>query len=175
MVDGGDTTGGASKDLGFPGVADSSVGRDGLEVWSRVGVQMAIKVDHRHWTIRFVDAAQQRKGDGVVAPHGDDPRQGLPGLGEAVLISVGERLAHEDAVMAFFDLLDGPGVIVPVGLVMDRRRWGLGDIRGYRNVTAVENLQVADEGVGFQRDVVSAAEGRCVSFAQGKQVVCRTY
>ena len=83
-------------------------------------VQMAIEMDHGDGTIRLVNAAQQRKGDGVVASHGDNPRQGLASLGEAVLISIGVRFAHEDAVVAFFDLLDSPRVVVPEELVKDR-------------------------------------------------------
>lgn len=86
------------------------------QVYGGMAVQMAIKVNHRNRTICLVNAAQQRKGDGVVASHGDNPRQGLAGLGEAVFISIGVRLAHEDAVVAFFDLLDGPCVIVPGGI-----------------------------------------------------------
>lgn len=75
---------------------------------------MTIKMNHRHRPIRLVNTPQQRQRDGMVTSHGDNPREGLVGLGETTFVSVGERLAHEEAVVALFDLLDCPGVVISV-------------------------------------------------------------
>lgn len=75
---------------------------------------MTIKMNHRHRPIRPVNTPQQRQRDGMVTAHGDNPREGLASLRETIFIGVGEGLAHEDAVVAFFDLLDCPGVVVSV-------------------------------------------------------------
>ena len=73
---------------------------------------MTIKMDHRHRSIRLVDTPQQRQRDGMITSHGDNPWKGLAGLGETIFVGVGERLAHEEAVVALFNLLDCPGVVV---------------------------------------------------------------
>lgn len=77
---------------------------------------MTIKMNHRHWPICLVNTPQQRQRDGMVTPHGDNPREGLAGLGETAFVGVGERLAHEEAVVALFDLLDCPGIVISVFL-----------------------------------------------------------
>ena len=94
VVDAGLFGGGAAEDFGSP------------------GVQVGVEVDDCDWAVGFVHAAEERKGDGVVTTKGDDTRKGLA-LGRwAWVEGVGRWLAHEDAVVAFFDLLDGKGVVV---------------------------------------------------------------
>ena len=42
-------------------------------------LQMTIKVNHRNRSIRFIQTAQQRQGDGMVTAHGDNARKRLSG------------------------------------------------------------------------------------------------
>lgn len=45
-----------------------------------VSLQVTIKMNHRNRPIRFIQTAQQRQGDGMVAAHGDNAREGRSGL-----------------------------------------------------------------------------------------------
>ena len=94
VVDGGLLAGRAAKYLRLP------------------RVEVRVKVDDGDGAVGSVDAAQEREGDGVVAPEGDDSREGLAVLGDAGFGGGGVGLAHEEAVVAVFDLLDRVGVIV---------------------------------------------------------------
>lgn len=73
---------------------------------------MAIEVDHSNRSVRLVNTPQQRKGNCVVTTHGNDTGEGLASLRKTLLVCVGEGLAHEDAVVAFFNLLDSPGIVI---------------------------------------------------------------
>lgn len=73
---------------------------------------MAVKVDDGDRPVGAVDGPQQGEGDGVVAAEGDDARERLALDGRAALVGVGRRGAGEDAVVAVFDLLERPGVVV---------------------------------------------------------------
>jgi hypothetical protein len=95
VVDACDFARGAAEDLGLP------------------GVKVRVEVDHGDWSVGLVHAAKDGEGDGVVAAHGDDTRESLALLCKSRLFSVGGGLAHEDAVVAFFDLVDGPVWVVP--------------------------------------------------------------
>jgi hypothetical protein len=75
---------------------------------------MAVEMDHSYRPVSLVDTAQQWQCDGMITTQGDDPRQSLSGPGQSFSVRVSERLAHEQAVVSFFDLLDGPSVVVPV-------------------------------------------------------------
>lgn len=75
--------------------------------------QMAVEMDYADRSIGFVYAPQQRQRDSVVSAKRDDSRQRLPMLGRAQLVCVGGRLAHQDAVVAFFDLLDSIRIVIP--------------------------------------------------------------
>lgn len=48
----------------------------------------------------------------MIATHGDDAGECLARSREAVFVSVGEGLPHEEIVVAMFDLLDGPTVVI---------------------------------------------------------------
>ena len=96
VVDAGDFAGGATEDLGLP------------------GVEMRVKVDDGDGTISTVDGAEEGESDGVVTSEGDDSWEGFAVLGWSFLLRVGGRFAGEDCVVAFFDLVKGPGVIVSV-------------------------------------------------------------
>jgi len=74
---------------------------------------MAIKVNDRDGPVSAVDGPQQGKGDGVVAAQGDDARERLALQRGALLVGVRLGRAGEDAVVAFLDLVEGKGVVVP--------------------------------------------------------------
>jgi hypothetical protein len=96
VVDAGDFARGAAEDLGLP------------------CVEMGVEVDHSDWTVSTVHGAQDGERDGVVAAHGDDTWEGLAFFRQPGFFGVGGGLAHEDAVVAFFDLVDGPVRVVSV-------------------------------------------------------------
>jgi hypothetical protein len=73
---------------------------------------MAVEVDDRDGAVGTVDGPQQRQGYGVVASEGDDSGQGLAVLRRAFLLGVGLGGTREDAVVPFFDLVEGIGVVV---------------------------------------------------------------
>lgn len=73
---------------------------------------MAVKVDDGDRTVGLVHAAKQRQRDCVVASHCDHARQGSTVLRWADFFCVGRRVAHENAVVTFLDLVDGPCIIV---------------------------------------------------------------
>lgn len=56
----------------------------------------------------------------MVAAEGDDSWQGLTVLCGALLLGVCGGGAGEDAVVAFFDLVEGPCVVVPVTSINTR-------------------------------------------------------
>jgi hypothetical protein len=73
---------------------------------------VAVEVDDADGTVGAVDGAEEGKGYRVVAAQGDDSGEGLAILGRAFLLGVCLGLAGEDAVVAFFDLVEGVGVVV---------------------------------------------------------------
>ena len=107
-------------------------------------VKMTVEMDDSHRPIRAVHAAEQRQSDGVVTAHSDHTRESLIFLRETRLVGVSGRVAHEDAVVAFFDLVDGPFRV----------------IRSNRNIAAVDDRSPAVEWVGGQRDIVASTIGR---------------
>ena len=78
------------------------------------GLQVAVKVNHRDRPIGLVDAPQQRKCDGMVSSQSDHSRQSLARLGKTGFIRIGVWLAHEDAVVSLFDLLDCIRIVVAI-------------------------------------------------------------
>lgn len=70
----------------------------------------------------------------MVTAHGNDTRQCLSVLGRAGHVCVGSRLAHQDTVVAFFNLLQGPLVV----------------IARYGDVTAIDDGCPSTEGVGLE-------------------------
>lgn len=83
------------------------------DFWSP-GVEVGIEVNNGDGSVGFVDRAKERKGDGVIAAEGNDARKGLflergpRGRGS------GEGWAHEESVVAVFNLLDGVGIVIAV-------------------------------------------------------------
>lgn len=100
---------------------------------------MTIEMDDRNRSISLVDTPQQGQGDGMIATHGDDAGESLARSRETVLISVGEGLPHEEIVVAMFDLLDGPVIVIPdhsLAFVHFNSRRNFGDhtkSRGYHH------------------------------------------
>jgi NADH:ubiquinone oxidoreductase subunit B-like Fe-S oxidoreductase len=85
----------------------------------------------------------------VIASHGDHTREGLALLRKSNLICVCGRLAHQNAVVTFFDLVDSPCWVV----------------RGDRNIAAIEYGGPAVKRVGSKRYVVaSTVEDIQISF-----------
>lgn len=126
-------------------------------------------MDDRHRPIRPVDTPQQGEGDGVVTAEGDDARKCLASLGKTLLVGIGEGLAHQDAVVAFLDLLDGPGVVVSVvrqlsftvSPYLHNGQWERKlkkNIRSNRNISTVNDPQLIVERVRLERHIVAAAE-----------------
>lgn len=117
-------------------------------------VEVTVEMDDSHRSVRAVHAAKQRQSDGVIAAHGDHTRESLIFLRKSRLISVSGRVAHEDAVVAFLDLVDCPLRIVGSN----------------RNIAAVDDRSPAVEWVGGERHVVASTVERveisyCASLA----------
>ena len=62
--------------------------------------------------VGFVYGAEQRKRDCMVTAQSDDAREGFAFFCRANFVCVGLGAAHEEGVMAVFDLLDGVGVVI---------------------------------------------------------------
>lgn len=88
---------------------------------------MAVEMNDRHRPIGTVDGPEQRKGNGVVSPEGDDTRQRLAVLCGALLVGVRGRRSGEDAEVALLYLLERIRVVVsvPRGLAIAARWIGL--------------------------------------------------
>lgn len=84
-------------------------------------------------------------------------------------MGIGERLAHQHTVVAFFNLLDGPGIVVAVekrylSVLVSSHIVRLGYIRGNRDITAVQDLQVANERVRLKWYVIASAVPQWLNF-----------
>jgi hypothetical protein len=107
-------------------------------------VKVTVEVDDGHRPIRAVHTAEQRQSDGVITAHGDHTREGLVFLRESRLVGVSGRVAHEDAVVAFFDLVNGPFRVVGSD----------------RNIAAVDDCSPAVEWIGCEGYVVASTVER---------------
>ena len=86
--------------------------RGSAEDFGLPGVEVRVEMYDADGTVGFVDGAQERERDGVVAAEGYDAGQGLFVLCRADLFCICGRCAHEEAVVTFFDLLDCIGIVV---------------------------------------------------------------
>lgn len=98
------------------------------------GVEMRVEVDDADGAIRFVDAAEEGQGDGMVATEGDDAGKCLARLADARGVGSCGRRASEEYVVPIFDLLESIGIVV----------------RRYRDVSAVNDFAPEVERVGCQ-------------------------
>jgi hypothetical protein len=96
VVNGSYLGGGATEDFGLP------------------GIEVGIEVDYGDGSVGAVDGAEEWECDGVVAAEGDDSWEGLAVFGRPFLFGVCGGGPGEDAVVAFFDLVERPGVVVSV-------------------------------------------------------------
>ena len=48
----------------------------------------------------------------MITSKSDNTRKGFTCSGQTWLMGIGERLAHENTVVAFFDLLNSPRVVI---------------------------------------------------------------
>lgn len=120
-------------------------------------------MDYGYGTVGFVDGAQEGERDGVVATEGYDAGEGLFVLGRANLFCIGGGCTHEEAVMAFLDLLDCVDVVVAEDMSGTLRlelcaSLGRRDERCNRYVAAVDHCGPTVERIGVHGDVVAAAE-----------------
>lgn len=74
-------------------------------------LQVAIEMNNRHGAVGFVDTPQQGQRDSVVTTESDNTRKSLASPRKTKLVRIGEGLAHQNAVVSFFDLLDRPSVV----------------------------------------------------------------
>lgn len=116
VVDGCNLRGCSSEDLGPP------------------GVEMGVEMDDRDGSIRLVHGSQQRQSNSMITSHGNDTRQCLSVLGGSNHVCVGSGLAHQDTVMAFFNLLQSPLIV----------------IAGHRDITAIDDGGPSAERVGLE-------------------------
>jgi hypothetical protein len=118
---------------------------------------MTIEVDNRHRPVGLINTPQQGQGDRVITTESDDTGKSLPSARQTEFISVGIRLAHQDAVVSFLDLLDSPGVIVSVPLCDGQLRTfffktlaALSSgfcLRSNRDIATIQNSHVANERI----------------------------
>ena len=76
------------------------------------GVKVRVEVDDADRAVGGGDGAEEGQRDGVVTTEGDDAREGFTVLGRTEFVGIGGGAAHEEGVVALFDLLDGVGVVV---------------------------------------------------------------
>jgi ActR/RegA family two-component response regulator len=94
---------------------------------------MGVKVDDCDGSVRLVHRAQERKSYSVVTSHGNNTGQCLSVLGGAGHVCVCSRLAHQNTVVAFFNLLQGPLIVVT----------------GHRNIATIDDSGPSVERVGL--------------------------
>lgn len=75
---------------------------------------MTVEVDDSDRPVCLVDTAQQRQCNGVVTSKRNYTWKGLACPRGPSIVGTGVGLAHQQAVMALLDLLDGPGIVVSV-------------------------------------------------------------
>jgi hypothetical protein len=109
VVDGGDVGGSTAEYLRFPCAV---LAENTMVSVVPTCVQVAIKMDHGHWSVGTVDGAKQRECDGVIASQGDNTWQCLPLQSWSLLVSVGGWRSTKEVVVSVFDLLKGIRVIV---------------------------------------------------------------
>jgi hypothetical protein len=123
---------------------------------------MRVEVNNCDRAIRLVHAAEKRQGNGVVASERDHSRECLAMLRDPKLFSISGRLTHENRIVAFFNLVDSPGIIVPISTSELQTLPGTGshNSRRDRNITTIQYLRPRVERIRIERDVVSAAESK---------------
>lgn len=78
---------------------------------------MRVEVNDGNGAVCFVHAPKQRKCDGVVPAESNDSWEGLAVLRNSRLFGIGCGLSHQDAVVALFDLVKSPLIVVAVSQV----------------------------------------------------------
>lgn len=125
---------------------------------------MAIEVDDSDWSVSLVDTAQQRQCNSVVTSKRNYTWEGLACTRWAHTVGIGIGLAHQQAVMALLNLLDGPGIVVSVTCQFPQSPTTLSthrfNLRSNWDITTVQNLQLIAERVCLQRHIVTTAESQ---------------
>jgi hypothetical protein len=73
---------------------------------------MRVEVDHRDWTVSADDRSEERQCDCVITSEGDDSGKGLPIFRRTFFFSISRWGAGQDRVVALFDLVKSPSVII---------------------------------------------------------------
>lgn len=115
-------------------------------------------MDYRNGPVGTVDGAQKWESDGVVAAEGDDARQHLATFGRAKLVGIGHRRSRQQLVVAVFNLLKSPCIIIPYcgEYASQRLQNCMSYLRGHGNIAAVKHCRPAVEGIHSKRDIVTA-------------------
>lgn len=76
------------------------------------------------------------------------------------LLRIGGRVSHENTVVAFFDLVQSPGVVVSTHSYQQAPFPGhaIRSLRSHWNVSTIDHFRPAGEWIGIERDVVSTTE-----------------
>ena len=69
-------------------------------------------MNHRDGSVSTVDRPKERESNRVVTTERDDSGKGLAGLRWSFLFGVGGRSTSQNRVVAFFDLVESPSVVV---------------------------------------------------------------
>src|SRR5690349_16949082 len=79
------------------------------------GVEMTVKMNDTNRAVGSVHAAEERKRDRVVATKGDYSWKSFAMLRDPLFVRIGKRITHQQAVVTFFNLLEGIGIIIATG------------------------------------------------------------
>jgi len=101
------------------------------------GIEMGVEVDDGYGAVSAVHASEEREGDGVVASECYDARKRFAVFRDPEFAGVGRGVTHEDAVVAFFDLVDRPGVVVAWFIVSSSREIDTAWLRISYDVTGI--------------------------------------
>src|SRR5579862_8632986 len=78
---------------------------------------MAIKVDDTNRTVVSVDAPQDRENNSMITSKGNDSGKSPSLQCRALLVRSGVRCSGQNSIVAIFNLLDCPSVVIPINKV----------------------------------------------------------
>ena len=119
---------------------------------------MRVEMYDTDGTVRAVDASKQGQRNGVVTTEGNDTREGRAFEGGAFLVGVRSWRPREDAVVAFFDLVDSVGVVISQRSSIVCSQPDRSYLRGNRDISAVQHRSPAIERIGVQGYIVPTTE-----------------
>lgn len=75
------------------------------------------------------------------------------------LIRIGLGLSRQQRIVTLFNLRDGDGIVIP-GTISRVGQAPNFDLRGHRNVAAINHRGPTVEGIGIQGHVIASTKGR---------------